>query len=119
MMTIERASRIVRRTVVLTAAAAALAQPVNPALDKPYDGATSVSGTAAPGSGPVTIYDLFYPVKTRIGSTAALDRNGKFSVVVKPALVKGHPIGAVDGAGHASSPVVVEVNPDTAASPAK
>jgi len=88
-----------------------------PALAPAYSGSVMVSGKVAPGAGPVSIFDLSYPAKTKLGDTHSVDANGNFAAVVKPALVAGHKIIAVDTHGTASAPVVVVNRPTSPARP--
>ena len=109
------------RTVCLLAALAGavallVAQSL-PVLSPAFTGAATVSGKVAPGAGPVTIYDLSYPAKTQLGSSQSVDGSGNFAVSVKPPLIVGHQIVAVDATGSTSVPVVVAKPPAGPAGP--
>src|SRR2546425_3562438 len=86
-----------------------------PALDQGYTGAVTVSGRVAPGSGPVTIYDISYPVQTKLGISQAIDRDGNFAASIKPPLILGHQIVAVDTNGTTSDAMIVADLPDSPA----
>ena len=89
---------------------ALIAQSV-PALDPAYTGAVAVSGKVSPGAGPVAIYDLSYPAKTKLGDSTSVDGSGNFAVSVKPPLIDGHQIVAVDKNGATSAPATVTKQP--------
>jgi hypothetical protein len=109
------------RSAVLFAALACLgwalvAQSV-PALDPAHTGAVAVSGKISPGAGPVAIYDLSYPAKTKLGDSMSVDGSGNFAVSVKPPLIEGHQIVAVDKNGATSAPATVTKQPAGPAGP--
>lgn len=85
----------------------AVAQATDPMLNAVTEGASVVSGTAAAGSSPISIYDISYPQKTRIGLANAIASDGSFSSPVRPALIKGHQIVAIDKNGNVSAAVTV------------
>jgi hypothetical protein len=96
----------------------AMGSSLTPILGTLVQGASIVPGTAAPGSGPIVIYDMSFPVATKIGTTSGMANDGRFVVAVKPPLVQGHQIIAVDHNGNASTPVtVLEANPNPAPVP--
>jgi len=82
----------------------------SPALGKLVEGVQLVSGKAMPGSGPVVIYDISFPVRTKIGVAKTVADDGSFSSAVKPPLVKGHQIVAVDKDGNESAAVTVSAS---------
>ncbi len=84
----------------LLAVAPASAQTV-PLVTSAYETEFTVDGTADAAAGPIIIVDLSYEVETRIG-TGDVARDGKFAAVVKPALIKGNRLVAVDKNGRRS-----------------
>ena len=76
-------------------------------LNPVYTGLSIVSGTAVAGSSPITIYDTSYATRSKIGTAAGTASDGKFYCAVKPALIAGHKIIAVDKMGNVSSVVTV------------
>jgi len=44
----------------------------------------SCLGNDHPGGGPVSIYDLSYPAKTKLGTSKSIDAKGNFAASVKP-----------------------------------
>jgi hypothetical protein len=82
-------------------------QTVAPTLSPLFAGASVVAGKAAQGSAPIVIYDLSYDEKTRIGVASTIAQDGTFSSPVRPSLIMGHQIVAVDNSGNASVPVTV------------
>jgi hypothetical protein len=101
----------------LFAAVFALIAQSLPSLGPCYAGAVVLSGKIAPGAGPVAIYDLSYPAQTKLGSSQSVDANGNFAVSVKPPLILGHHIVAVDANGVTSVPTVVTNQPANPAGP--
>jgi hypothetical protein len=98
--------------------AAAQTSGSKPTLNTPVNGASVLLGSTAPGTAPITIYDISFPVRTKIGAVSDLANDGKFSCAVKPPLVLGHQIIAVDKNGNASAPLtVVATNPNPAPAP--
>jgi hypothetical protein len=96
---------------------AALAQsPAAPVLNQCTAGDRTVSGRAAPGSGPLRIYDISKATRTLIGDQTTMDSDGNFAVPVSSPLVRGHQIIAVDKNDRASEPMSVKA-PDPAAAP--
>jgi Big-like domain-containing protein len=85
----------------------AVAQTTAPVLNAVTEGASTVSGTAAAGSAPISIYDISYQEKTRIGMAGAIASDGTFSSPVRPTLIKGHQIVAIDKDGNVSAAVTV------------
>src|SRR5580692_3506370 len=92
--------------VLLTVVFALLGQSL-PSLGPCYAGAVALSGKVAPGAGPVAVYDISYPAKTKLGESQAVDAKGNFAVSIKPPLIAGHQIVAVDARGATSIPTVV------------
>jgi hypothetical protein len=84
------------------------AQSSAPTLGMLVEGAGVVAGTAAPGTAPISIYDLSFQEKTKIGQANTLAADGTFSAPVRPPLVKGHRIVAVDRDGNSGVPGTVE-----------
>ncbi len=115
----------IERSFIISLALAALfltATPVlvaqsTPVLNQGYADAVTVSGTVAPGQGPVMIYDLSYPAQTRLGESQSVDEHGNFAVTVKPPLILNHQIVAVDGNGATSPAMTVAAPPKSPAGP--
>lgn len=103
--------------VIITLGLAAAQSSGSPTLGKLMEGSQRVYGQAASGSGPIVIYDISFPARTRLGATDAVGSDGSFSSPVKPALVKGHQIIAVDRNGNASAAVTVEASSGPAPAP--
>lgn len=80
---------------------------VLPTIGDAKYGDVVVNGRAHPGSAPITIYDLSYPVRTALGSGTSMDNDGNYAVSVSPELIEGHEIVAVDKEGRGSQPVTV------------
>jgi hypothetical protein len=78
-----------------------------PSISTAHATEITVDGVAATGSGPIYIIDTFYKVETRIGR-GVVSRDGKFAAVVKPALIEGHTLVAVDRSGRRSAVFTVE-----------
>ena len=76
-------------------------------VNQGYTGDVTVTGAITPGQAPVTIYDISYPVRTKLGSSQSVDKNGVFAVGVKPPLILNHQIIAVDASGSTSQIMVV------------
>ena len=95
--------------VAAVAAAATFAQAPNaPALNQGFAGDRTVSGRAAPGSGPIKVYDVSTTPRTEVGQgETSMDSTGNFAVSVDPPLVLGHRIVAVDKQGRSSAPMIV------------
>ena len=97
---------------------AAMGSGPTPSLGTLVQETSIVSGNAAPGSGPIVIYDMSFPVATKIGTAHGIANDGSFVAAVKPPLVHGHQIIAVDQHGNASTPVtVLEADPNPAPVP--
>ncbi len=97
---------------------AAMGSGPTPTLGTLVQETSIVSGKAAPGSGPIVIYDMSFPVATKIGTAHDIANDGRFFAAVKPPLVNGHQIIAVDQHGNASTPVtVIEADPNPAPVP--
>jgi hypothetical protein len=82
-----------------------------PVLSPCHAGSVVVLGVITPGGGPVSIYDLSYPARTKLGTSKSIDARGNFAAIVKPPLVAGHHIVAVDSKGASSNMVVVAPRP--------
>jgi hypothetical protein len=82
-----------------------------PILSPCNAGSVVVLGIVTPSGGPVSIYDLSYPAKTKLGTSKSIDAKGNFAASVKPPLVAGHRIVAVDSKGVNSNIVVVAPRP--------
>ncbi len=82
-----------------------------PVLDPAFAGSVTVSGHVTPGAGPVTIYDISYPTQTKLGGSAWIDKRGAFAATVKPALILGHRIVAVQGKGSPGPVLVITAPP--------
>jgi len=83
--------------------------PTAPVLNQGYNGDRTVSGKVAPDSGPLKIYDTSYLTRTSIGNgTTSTDSEGNFAISVKPSLVRGHQIIAVDKYDRSSIPMMVK-----------
>ena len=88
-----------------------------PVLNQGYAGAVAVSGKVIPGNGPVSIYDISYPARTKLGTSQSVDGSGNFAATVKPPLVLNHQIVAVDVNGATSQPMVVAAPPSSPSRP--
>ena len=77
-----------------------------PAIVSGYGHEINVDGTADPKSGPIAILDISYPAQTQIGS-GIVKGDGHFAVIVRPPLVAGHSLVAVDSQGRRSAAFVV------------
>ncbi len=86
-------------------------------LIEPHAGASVVGGTAEPGSGPITIYDISYDAWAPIGRGNSMDAGGNFAVLVDPPLIAGDTILAEDAQGRQSASVTVLEATDPAAGP--
>lgn len=84
-----------------------VAQANAPSLDPAYASDTFVTGTAAVGSGPITVYDISYPAKARLGS-GEVDNNGRFAISIDPPLKQGNSIVVENKAKVAGAPVTVQ-----------
>lgn len=84
-----------------------------------YAGAAIVAGKVAPGRQQVTIYDLSYPARTKLGVSESVDKQGNFAVTVKPPLLINHRIIAVDENGATSPAMTVAAPPRSPAGPGK
>src|SRR5438477_9434455 len=82
-------------------AALLVAQSSTPTLDPAYASELFVTGRASPDSGPVDVYDVSYPVKTKVGG-GPIESDGIFYASVKPALVEGHQLVVEDHSGRVS-----------------
>jgi hypothetical protein len=112
----EASNRRVRYTAVLwlllvsfLASAPAHAQN-GPTITAAHDKTVAVTGVADALAGPIAILDLSYEVETRIG-TAEVSQEGKFAAVVKPALILGNRLVAVDKNGRRSAQFTVVAAP--------
>ena len=76
-------------------------------MNQPHTGDVVVTGQAAPGAGPVTVYVTSLPVPTPVGSGDFMDAAGNFAVSVKPPLGLGGTVVAEDAAGNQSLPVTI------------
>lgn len=99
--------RVLAGVIFVIAIGLAVAQTTAPVLNAVTEGASVVSGTAAAGSAPISIYDVSYQEKTRIGMASAVANDGSFSSPVRPALIKGHQLVAIDKDGNVSATVTV------------
>lgn len=97
-------------TLVFSATQILYAQAV-PLLDPAYAGSVAISGHVNPGGGPVTVYDISYPARTKLGGSASIDKRGNFAVTVKPALILGHRIIAVQGKNSAGQAMLITAPP--------
>jgi hypothetical protein len=97
--------------VLVFAAAQVLFAQAVPLLDPAYAGSVTVSGHVNPSGGPVIIYDISYPTQTKLGGSGSIDRRGNFAVTVKPALILGHRIVAVQGKGSTGPAMLVTAPP--------
>jgi|SRR5271165_4878392 len=112
MKTTTRISALLRAaTGMVLFSASILAAQSAPILKPAFSGAIAVTGTVARGVQEVSIYDLSYPAETKLGTGTSVDGNGNFVVVVKPPLIVGHQIVAVDGLGIRSKVIVVGAPP--------
>jgi hypothetical protein len=87
--------------------AAGFPQTEPPVLNPVTEGASVVSGKAQPSSVPISIYDISYPTKTKIGMVTNTAPDGSFTSQIRPVLKKGHEIVAIDRSGNPSVPVKV------------
>jgi hypothetical protein len=99
--------KVLAGVILVIAVGLAVAQTAVPVLNAVSEGASVVSGKAAAGSAPISIYDVSYQEKTRIGMASAIASDGSFSSPVRPALIKGHQIVAIDKDGNVSAAVTV------------
>ena len=99
--------KVLAGVILIIAIGLAVAQTTAPVLNAVTEGTSVVSGTAAAGSTPISIYDISYQEKTRIGMASAIASDGSFSSTVRPALIKGHQIVAIDKDGNVSTAVTV------------
>ena len=97
--------------VIGFAASTVLRAQSAPILNPSNAGAVVVLGMVTPGGGPVSIYDLSYPARTKLGTSKSIDARGNFAASVKPPLVAGHQIVAVDSKGASSNMGVVAPRP--------
>ena len=107
-------------TIVAASVGFVFAQNSNtpPTLNSLVQGASVVSGQAAPGAAPIDIYDISYAVRTKIGTATATADDGKFYCAVKVPLILGHQIIAIDKSGNTSAPVtVMATNPNAGPAP--
>lgn len=102
---------------LLVFTALVLSADSTPILDQGYDGAVAVSGRIAPGSGPVSIFDLSYPARTQLGTSSSIDANGNFAANVNPPLIANHQIVAVDANGSTSQAMIVSARPSSPVRP--
>jgi len=102
---------------LLLSAALVLGAQSAPLLDQGYAGAVIVSGKVAPGNGSVSIYDNSTTPRTELGLSQSIDQDGNFAATVKPALILGHKIVAVDEKGATSAEMVVASRPSSPAGP--
>src|ERR1044071_942336 len=91
---------ILAAAVVVAGTGFALSQSSKPTLGTLVEGSSTVSGKAAPGKAPVAIFDISSQVRTKIGLAQTLADDGSFSTPVRPSLVKGHQVVAVDSHGN-------------------
>lgn len=89
----------------------------DPGLDQAYAGAVIVSGKVAPGNNSVSIYDVSNTPRIELGVSESVDKDGNFAVSIKPALISGHKIVAVDAKGAISEEMVVVSRPSGPAGP--
>jgi hypothetical protein len=104
------AAALLLSAIGFTASTLLIAQSA-PRLNPCNAGAAVVLGIITPGGGSVSIYDLSYPARTKLGTSRSIDARGNFAVPVKPPLVAGHQIVAVDAKGVSSNIVVVAPRP--------
>ena len=89
-------------------------KPVNaediasPVIENQAAGNVVINGRAAPGSAPITIFDLSFQVRTALGKGISMDEGGNFAVTVSPPLIDGHEIVAEDKDGRVSPPAIVQ-----------
>jgi len=98
-------------TAIVLFSASILGAQSAPTLKPAFSGAIAVAGSVARGIHEVSVYDLSYPTEVKLGTSKSVDENGKFVVVVKPPLITGHRIVAVDGSGAKSEAIVVAAPP--------
>jgi hypothetical protein len=77
-----------------------------PEIMTAYENDVTVDGAADPSAGPISIVDVSYTVETIVG-TGEVSPAGTFTAVVKPALIKGNRIVAVDKNGRRSAAFTV------------
>lgn len=73
-----------------------------PIVASAYANESVVNGTATVGSGPVTLYNVQFPARAKLG-TGVVDATGKFAVATKNRLLEGHGLVVVDRAGRTSA----------------
>jgi hypothetical protein len=98
-------------------AALLCAQVTEPALDQAYGGDRDVTGQAAPGSAPLTVYDATSNTKIYLGAGKSIDQQGYFAVAVDPPLVTGHRIVVTDSQGRSSAVMTVVAKSGPTGSP--
>ena len=114
-----RTSRILVVVAVMAIMTPSLWAQSPPHLNPVFSGAVTITGRVGHGVQEVAIYDLSFPVETKLGTSKSIDRYGNFAAMVKPALVKGHQIVAIDENGARSNVVIVGALPAGPAGPAK
>jgi hypothetical protein len=72
-----------------------------PKLDPLVDGTSVVTGMATVGSAPIVVYDASTATKTMMGTATTTAPNGRFYCALKPSLVAGHKVIAIDKNGNA------------------
>jgi hypothetical protein len=96
-----RSSVVVLLAVIHFGSSGLLLAQSDPVIDSGYANEFTVDGMADPASGSITVFDLSYEARTALGR-GVVGRDGKFAVVVNPALIAGHQLVAVDKFGRAS-----------------
>jgi hypothetical protein len=104
-----RNSVIVLLALIHFGASGLLLAQSNPVIDSGYANEVTVDGIADPASGSITVFDLSYEARTALGR-GEVGRDGRFAVVVNPALIAGHLLIAVDKFGRVSA-VFAVANP--------
>jgi hypothetical protein len=88
---------------------ATFSQTVSVSVDQPYAGDRNVTGQAASGSVPLTVYEVQGTARNYLGKSSSLDQQGFYAVGVSPVLIAGHQIVVVDAQGHSSGVITVVV----------
>jgi hypothetical protein len=97
-----------RRTFASSILAAALpaAAQTAPVIQSAFAKETVINGAAAAGSGPIVVYSLSFPVKTKLGQ-GNVGADGKFAVALKQPLIQGHRLVAEDKSKRVSAEFAV------------
>ena len=98
---------MLRGLLLLLPSVLLLAQSGGPALNTAYAMETFVTGHAAVDAGPVTVYDISYPARVKLGE-GQVDRGGNFAVNVDPRLKQGNRLVVEDRVKRVSVAITVQ-----------